>query len=49
MLNVRNEAAKRDVLPKCEELSQEQMHRVEGGGRIIVCDELVVKGQRPTK
>jgi hypothetical protein len=49
MLNARNETAKRTTLPKCEELSQQDMQRIEGGGRVIVCDELVVKGQRPTK
>jgi len=49
MLNVRSETTKRDTLPKCEELSQQEMQRIEGGGVVIVCDELVVKGQRPTK
>ena len=49
MLNARNDSAKRNTLPKCEELSQQEMQTVEGGGRVIVCDELVVKGQRPTK
>lgn len=46
----RNETKTQNRLDLCEELSQQDMERVEGGGHtIIVCDDLVVKGDRKAK